>query len=287
MTRFFFYAVFLISFSSVSQNYGKLKLITKLPAVMDEVSGIEKFPNHPSLFMINDARNPPEVYALDTKTLKKGHTIRVKGATNIDWEDLASSPDGRLFIGDFGNNISNRTDLTIYTVTEPWLINKRRTKTIETTFSFSNQTKFPPKNEEVSFDVEGFIFLKDYFYLFTRNRAKHFNGITNIYKLPAKEGKQTAKLIGTFYTGNNPKDCQITGAAIHHRTGKIALLSYNKVWIFNNYTEDNFTTGSVETIELGHFSQKESICFLTENDIYIADEKSKGEGKNLYLLKLK
>jgi hypothetical protein len=280
------FLVLLATFQVSCQNYGQLELITKLPKTVKEVSGIAIFPNSNDLLMINDSRNPPEVYTYNISEEKNGHTVRVKNATNIDWEDLTTSPDGLLFIGDFGNNISNRTDLKIYSIANPVDIKSRRTKPKLITFSLEDQTEFPPKNKNFSFDIESFIYLNDHFYLFTRNRGKNFDGLTKIYKLPAREGDHKAKLIGSFNTGNNPKDCQITGAAIQHPTGKIALLSYNKVWIIDNYKDDDFTNGTVDIIKLGHTSKKESICFKSENELYIADERSRGEGRNLYLLKL-
>ncbi|MEM7084645.1 MAG: hypothetical protein AAF489_00595 [Bacteroidota bacterium] len=273
-------------FTASCQDYGKLKLIADLPGSINEVSGIEKFPNQEIIWTINDSRNPPEVYGYSLKRKKIVQTLRLLNAPNIDWEDLAISPSGILYVGNFGNNVSNRTDLAIYAIRQPGNIEKRRMEPSVTTFHFEDQVKFPPKKKNVSFDVEAFIFLEDHFYLFTRNRAKKYDGKTKIYKVPAKEGDFVAKHIGSFKTCEDQSDCEITGAAIHEPTGKIALLSYNKVWIFSDYTEDDFMSGEVQKIKLGHRSQKESICFVSENELYIADERSRGEGGNLYSLTL-
>jgi hypothetical protein len=278
----------MFSFFSVScQELGELQLVADLPSLIKEVSGIEKFPEEDTLWAINDSRNPPEVYGYNLNSKKIEKTIRLKKATNIDWEDLATGPDGTLYVGDFGNNSSFRTDLTIYAIKDPGTLEKRRYEPILTTFRYEDQVDFPPKKKKnVSFDVEAFIFLNDHFYLFTRNRAKKFDGITKIYKLPAKEGDFVASLIGSYKTCDDRGDCKITGATIHHRSGKIALLSYNKVWILSDYTGDDLTSGKIEKIKLRHTSQKESVCFKNENELYIADERSQGSSGNLYLLKL-
>ena len=273
-------------FTASCQDYGKLQLIADLPGLAKEVSGIEKFEGEDLIWLVNDSRNPPEVYAFSLETNKVEKTIRVKNASNIDWEDLARDTIGNLYVGDFGNNNSNREDLTIYTIAQPGSLEKRRTEALITTFYLEDQEKFPPKEKNLSFDVEAFIYLKGNFYLFTRNRAKKFDGISKIYRLPAQEGHFKAELIGSFKTGNDQSDCQVTSAAIHHATGKIALLSYNKVWIFSDYKDDDFTSGTVTEFKLKHTSQKESICFKSENELYIADERSHGEGGNLYLLNL-
>jgi hypothetical protein len=273
-------------FTASCQDYGKLQIVADLPGLVKEVSGIEKFPENDFLWAINDSRNPPEVYGYNLGTNTFEITLRVKNATNIDWEDLTKGPDGTLYIGDFGNNRSSRTDLTIYSIPQLHSLEKRRVEAGVTTFRFEDQEKFPPKDKSLSFDVEAFIFLKGNFYLFTRNRAKKYDGTTKIYKLPAREGDFVATLIGSFETCNDQSDCEITGAAIHEPSGKIALLSYNKVWIFCDYEGDAFLSGKVEKIKLHHTSQKESICFVSENKLLIADERSRGEGGNLYLLEL-
>ena len=273
-------------FTASCQDFGILEFVADLPGLVNEVSGIEKFPDENQIWVINDSRNPPEVYTFDLTTKKLEKTLRVKNAPNIDWEDLTKGPDGTLYVGDFGNNLSNRTDLTIYAIKNPDSLDKRRVESLVTTFRLEDQIKFPPKNKSLSFDVEAFIFFKDHFYLFTRNRAKKYDGTTKIYKLPAAEGDFVATLMGTFKTCEDQSDCEITGAAIHEPSGKIALLSYNKVWIFSDYQDDDFTSGTVEKIKLGHSSQKESICFISENELYIADERSHGKGGNLYFLKL-
>ncbi|MBX2828872.1 MAG: esterase-like activity of phytase family protein [Flavobacteriaceae bacterium] len=268
------------------QDFGKMEFVADLPGKVNEISGIEKFPDQNVLWTINDSRNPPELYAFDLDRNKMGQTIRVKDAPNIDWEDLAIGPDGTLYVGNFGNNLSNRTDLAIYAIKNPSAWEKRRYEPVTTSFVFADQMKFPPKEKDKSYDVEAFFYWNDHFYLFTRNRAKKYDGTSKIYRLPAQPGEQTAAFIGEFKTCDDQSDCEITSAAIHHETGKIVLLSYNKVWVITDYMNDNFAHGKVNKIKLGHRSQKESICFKNENEVYIADERSRGVGGNLYSLSL-
>ncbi|NND64111.1 MAG: hypothetical protein HKN48_13045 [Flavobacteriaceae bacterium] len=267
------------------QNFGKLEVVADLPGTLKEVSGIEFYPNTTVVWTLNDSRNPPELYAFDLNTHKIEKTIRLKGASNIDWEDLTKNPDGTLYVGDFGNNRSSRTDLTIYHLANPNTVEKRRNEPKVTTFRYHDQINFPPEEKDKCYDVESFIYLNEHFYLFTRNRAKKYDGTTKIYKLPALEGEQVATFIGEIETCEDQSDCEITSAAISEE-GKIALLSYNKVWLISEYTDDNFISGKIEKIELEHSSQKESICFINENRLFIADERSHGEGRNLYVLDL-
>ncbi len=286
MKKIPFFLVF-FALTASCQDFGKLEIISDLPKLVDEVSGIAKFESQDLLWMVNDSGNPPEIYGFNLKEQKITQTAYAKNGKNIDWEDLATHPDGTLYVGDFGNNNSDRKDLTIYHIKESSSKNKGKTEAAVTTFKFEDQEKFPPKRKDISFDVEALIYLNDHFYVFTRNRAKKYDGKTRIYKIPAKPGDFIAKYMGSIKTCKDQSDCEITSADIHHPTGKIALLSYDKVWIIDNYKGDDFSSGNIDKIKLGYDSQKEGICFKSENELYIADEKTKGKGRNLYLLKLK
>src|SRR5690349_23896588 len=63
----------------------------------------------------NDSGDGPFIYAIDTRGQSLG-TFRVIGATNRDWEDIASGPGPQanrwyLYIGDIGDNNSKRSEI--------------------------------------------------------------------------------------------------------------------------------------------------------------------------------
>ncbi len=70
----------------------------------------------------NDSGDGPFVYAINEKGDALG-TWRVNGASNVDWEDIATFRDesGRcfLYLGEIGNNELKRTEMKIYRVPEP------------------------------------------------------------------------------------------------------------------------------------------------------------------------
>ena len=70
----------------------------------------------------NDSGNTPDLHLIDGKG-KLLQTVRVRGATNVDWEDLAAAPGPRgtktLYVGDIGDNDEARDDLVVYRVAEP------------------------------------------------------------------------------------------------------------------------------------------------------------------------
>ncbi|MFT5752121.1 MAG: hypothetical protein ACI828_002713 [Flavobacteriales bacterium] len=268
-------------------DFGKLDRLYAMPHTLYENSGMERVSNSDNIYIINDSGNANILYAVNQKEGVITQEITVSNARNKDWEDLASR-DTDLFIGDFGNNGNLRDDLMIY-----WLSNIDSLKGAKVSafakaisFTLEDQVKFPPKKKDRNFDIEAFIAKGDYFYLFTRNRSSHFDGTTKCYKLPIAEGAHTATLVGTFNTGVDADDCQITGAAIDKNSGKIALLSHNKVWIIQDYIGDDFFKGSIHKIKLKHTSQKESLFFENSNSLLIGEESSKHSTGNLYRLKL-
>lgn len=262
---------------SCAQNYGLLHLETTLPKTLNEVSGIAT--NEHLIWMINDGNNPSVVYQYNISEKRIESSHKIENAQNKDWEDLTLDDDGNLYIGDFGNNKNKRKDLVIYKTN---ISDFKKTEKI--TFKLEDQLKFPPKKKHLNFDIEAFFFYKSNLYLFSRNRSSDFDGTTTLYKLPATPGDYLARKIGAFKTCKDPSDCQITSADFHASSKTIALLSYNKVWLLSNFTEDRFFEGSIKEIKLKHSSQKEAITFKDQNTLYITDERSGPIGRNLYTL---
>jgi len=263
------------------QNFGQLKFIEDLPKFLDEVSGTEYIQSSNLVWMLNDSGNQPKLYAFT----KEGNFLRevyVKTKNN-DWEDLTSDDLGNLYIGDFGNNDNDRKHLKIYKVAKEYLT-KKNAEVEEIAFEYENQNKFPPKKKDRFFDAESFFYYNNHFYIFTKSRVKKEYGKTFLYKIPATKGNHTAKLIGEFDNGKK-NDSWITSADITDDGKKVILLSQKNILVFSEFKDDQFLSGKVKVIDLKHYSQKEGISFI-DNNILITDEKSGGEGGNLYQLKI-
>lgn len=89
---------------------------------LDEISGLAASHAHDDvLWMHNDSGNPARLYAINTR----GRVLArfdVKGARNIDWEDLASFDlDGRhyLLLADTGDNGGQRREFWLHVFEEP------------------------------------------------------------------------------------------------------------------------------------------------------------------------
>lgn len=246
---------------------GKLNVIADLPKSLKEASAIETLGDSDLLWTIEDSGNKNNIYGLN----KKGNIERdidVKGSSNIDWEDLTSDAQGNLYIADFGNNSKNRDDFTIYKISE-----LKGNKTKASRINFVLPKKVKPK------DFEAFFLWNGYFYIFSKD-----NKSTTLFKVPNHLGIHTAEHITTFEFDG--KHNRVTSADISDDGKIVVLLNHDKLWKITNFKDDNFFEGMVTSLKFDHSSQKEGICFKDNNTVYITDERTKGEGGNLYEFKL-
>lgn len=272
--------LFLLVFSC---DTGNLKVIADLPKTLNEVSGTETIANSDLIWMINDSGNTPKLYGLDTK----GNIIKaIKiNAKNNDWEDLTTDSLGNIYIGDFGNNFNKRKNLAVLKVKNEDLIDSKNVEIQHISFYYPNQKNFPPKKKKMHFDCEAFFHFNNSLYLFTKSREKQNFGKTNLYKIPATQGNHEARFIASFKTCNE-LPCRITSVDISHNGKQVALLTLDAVWLFSNYTKDNFFNGKAIQFPFEYESQKEGVCFKNDSTLYITDERSHGKGGNLYEFEL-
>lgn len=89
---------------------------------LEESSGMVASAAEPGVFWSqNDSGNDEYLFAYDSTGHALGRTL-VRGAKNKDWEALASGPcaEGQcLTIGDVGDNMARRDEVTLYQIAEP------------------------------------------------------------------------------------------------------------------------------------------------------------------------
>jgi hypothetical protein len=282
-----YFSILLISLVSLAcqKDSGPLANIYSLPKNLKEVSGISYSSDTNLLWTLEDSGNANKIYGL-TSEGKIKHEVEISGVKNVDWEDITEDQQGNIYVGDFGNNNNDRKDLCIYKIDKLSLSSKEAVPAYKVTFSYPEQQSFPPKKKEMFFDVEGFFEFKGSFYLFTKNRSKGFDGTTFMYKVANKAGNQVAQKLAEFKTCDNFNNCAITSAAISPDQSKVVLLCHDKLFLFENFQNDAFLNGNVKELDLKHNSQKEAVCFKDNNNLLIADEKTKSIGGNVYTVKI-
>lgn len=248
---------------------GKLDNLTDLPIGLEEVSALEYTAENRLLWIIEDAGNSSNLYALDAKG-QLTTTVEISNSVNDDWEDLAADSSGNIYIGDFGNNSKKRDEFIIYKISKP----QRSTNIIT-----AEKIEFELPKKVESQDFEAFFLWNDKFYIFSKDDKK---GI--LISVKNQIGTQEAKLVSEFNLKG--KDDAITSADISEDGKTVVLLNHEKLWKLTNFKRDDFFGGTVEKMKFDHSSQKEGIVIISKNEVLITDERNGSGGGNLYSFKL-
>lgn len=254
------------------------KEIAPLPKKINEASALLCIDD---LFItLNDSGNKPILFVFN----KKGGIInecKIGNAENIDWEALAYDGENSIFIGDFGNNKNKREDLGVYTVSKKDVLNKKQTTASYISFSYPDQTAFPPADSLLYYDTEGFVFHSDSLFIFTKNRTVPFDGISKVYGLSLKDSIQVAVPYPSLHLrATTWLEDSVTDAFLSEDL--LFLLTYSKVYVFR--FNSSVKIKLIEEITLDQITQKEGICYVNET-LYFVDEDSKLGKQKLYKLK--
>jgi len=256
-------------------------IVSSLPNAVNETSGLIYW--NEGLWTQNDSGNEPEIYKLDTITGQVSQTIAIEDAQNIDWEDLAQDEEF-IYIGAFGNNLGNRTDLKIYRI-EKSLIPLSGNGIVPATainFSYGDQTTFKKANRNNDYDCESLIAFGDSLYLFTKNWV---NEQSRLYALP--------KLSGTyevFPRDTLAADGLITGADLIEDGNEIVLCSYKNyspfIWLLFDFQGNDFLGGNKRRINFTGMlgTQTEGVSYTYGKNVFISSEKTQLISARLFKL---
>jgi hypothetical protein len=249
-----------------------LPVKSRLPDDVVESSGLQFTGG--SLWTFNDSGNAPVLFRVDTTDGHVVQQVRISNFDNVDWEDIAASPQ-YLFVGDIGNNLGDRRNLRVLRVAKSALGPAATTATAEAiAFSYPDQTDFTPRNNRHNFDCEAFFFANDSLHLFTKDWV---DLQTRYYTVPATPGTYVAHLKATFGVNG-----LITAADVNAAGTVAALLGYNAndgstfTWLMSGFTGTQYLRANKRRIELPNavqIGQAEGLTFVGRSRVFISNER--------------
>ena len=261
-----------------SQDISK---VTSLNDDIAETSGLIFFEN--ILITHNDSGGMNALYEINKSNGNIQRTVTINTATNIDWEDICQD-DEYIYIGDFGNNNGNRTNLKIYKVLKSDYLNSTSISAEVIEFNYADQNDFISSPNNTNFDAEALIAYEGDLYIFTKN---WIDRRTNIYKVPKNPGKYSVDKIDEF-------DSQglITGGTFNPLGKKIVLTGYAGIKAFaielSGFYDGKFSNGLTEKYNLDlPFTasfQIEAIDYFGAKNYYVSAEKNALGDATLYTL---
>lgn len=267
-------AAWLLVAATASADGSKWKLPTRLspsgriehPEV-DESSGLARSRKVPGRFWThNDSGGAPRLYAMDADGKPVGNPVRIKGARNVDWEDIAVDDRGQIWIADTGNNRNRRKDLRLLVVEEPGEEIPDALPVLKTiAIAYPDQHAFPP--EKMNFDCEALVVRDGVPYLLTKHRS---DLDSKLYRVEEREdGDHHVILVDRL-----PNLGMVTGADLHPDGKRLAVVTFTGVALFEFAPEGRLRPDRrfIWRFPLGGLRQCEAICWLDGETLLIGNE---------------
>jgi hypothetical protein len=243
-----------------------------------ESSGIAASQRNTNIFWThNDSGDGPFIYAFDRQG--KHHGVwRVAGAGAVDWEDMAIGPGpkrGRsyLYIGDIGDNLKKRDQITVYRVAEPRITPKDSSSTVQNPLGTEAADVIRLKYPDGKHDAETLLIhpLTGDLYVITKVRG----AAARVYKLRAPAPK--SRVLTLSYVGELRFPNQflgfITGGAISPDGHRVIISDYLGACELilpekRGIAFDEIWEQSPSPVDIGGFSgvrrQGEAICYRAD-----------------------
>jgi hypothetical protein len=272
---------FLLLLLGSTLSYGQISVVHTakaiLPDTLNESSGLE-YVSDTSIWSNNDSGDPGQLMRIDTAgNLKR--ILHLKGVDAEDMEELAQDSAGWFYVGDFGNNFNMRTNLLVYKIPPPDTILSDSVAPQIINFDYADQRAFPPDSLSRNFDCEAMFHFNNALYLFSKNRGT--STYSRMYRLPDTQGTYAIQPIDSFNTQQ-----WVTSADISPSKQRMVLFSEYNIYVFTNFTGDQFFQGSVVRLTLSPYTQKEAVVFANDSILYLTDEIFQNTGGQLYTLNL-
>jgi hypothetical protein len=223
-----------------------------------ESSGLAPADQPGTYYSFGDDGNTPTLYRVSAAGQVLAR-ITVK-AENHDWESLSRDGQGNYYIGDCGNNNSDRRDLRIYRVNPS---SPEQVGTIA--FAFPDQREFPPKKKQRNFDVEASLWQAGKVWLFTKDRG--LGQSCKVYTVPDQPGDYEARLMTSL---NIPGE--VTDAALRPDGKRLVLLGRGELFILDGNSWSDILKATPKQIDLAGTGQTEGAVFKDQDTLLITTE---------------
>lgn len=245
-----------------------------------EVSGIVASRQWPGVFWAhNDSGDETRVYPvgrdgrLQTSARQGDRTgVLIGGVINSDWEAIALDASGHLIIADVGNNSNGRRDLALHYVIEPEPT-AGFTGLLKSVFvRYPEQREWPAPKHDFNYDCEGVFTKGDTVYLVTKRRS---DSLTRLYRL---DDPQTGRVNTLTALADFDVRGRVTGADVSPDGRRLAVLTYNAIWLFEAATPggDDWFAGAVWWLPFSGAPGAEGICFDGGETLLVAAEEGNG-----------
>ncbi|MFH0879654.1 MAG: hypothetical protein V2A34_08065, partial [Lentisphaerota bacterium] len=238
---------------------------------IDESSGVARnLQNDKLLWTHNDSGDEPRVFAFDVE----GRTVGgycIAGATAVDWEDMASAVvQGQhlLYLGDFGDNESQRPECIIYRVEEPLLDGKVMSEPGR--LLLYDVVRFQYEDGPHNCEAMGVDPSTGFIYLATKD-GRDSCGVFELAQTPGGDKDViTAKRIADL---NLPR---ITAMDISPDGLRAIILTYKDAYLFRRSPAETWRDAFAKTperVRLPERRQGESVCFSSDGKtLYLTSE---------------
>ena len=226
--------------------------------------------NSEILWTVNDSGDDPVLYAVSTTGTDLG-TIKVAGARNRDWEDLASfrlNDTAYLLIADIGDNRSKRQDCMLYVIKEPNTPSVKFPNDAVVQPVWNIRFKYedgPRDSESVAVDIRNQRIL-----LLSKRLRPNI-----IYELPLQPQDNSATIVARRLV-SVPSISPPTAMDMSADGLSLAILTYTKAYLYTRKSNENWSEAILrlpQELDFPALVQQEALCFsLDGKAIFVTTE---------------